>query len=1174
MKAQGSRWRGAWALLVLASAGPAWAVLPPRGEAQPASQAQGGPGGEPESAERRPSFLPDALVVKLRPAADGEAADSAARLVRRVLAPIAPGARLRPVFRGRGPAAAAEATVDAVTDGAGGVYRVTFPGPVDVPAAVRRLAADPRVEYAEPVYLLEAALTPNDPYLSSSGSWGQPYQDLWGLHQIGAPEAWDVASGEGAVVAVVDTGLDFSHPDIAGRFWTSTEIVNGVDDDGNGYVDDLRGWDFTSGDDAPLDDHGHGTHVAGTIAAARGNAEGISGVSLARVMAVRALDATGTGTTDQVAAAVRYAAASGADVINLSLGFFGFSQVLDDALAEAHAAGLVLVAAAGNASGDAGQYHPCRSQFVLCVSAGTPTGQKAWFSNRGLPVDLMAPGGADSDDGGGPNVLSLRSALAPAQPYTLGQYVRFQGTSMAAPHVAGAAAILLAAHPGITNEQVRQALRHGAVDAYLLGWDADSGHGRLAIPGALARAADGTGAARILSLRSEQVIATSTVPVLGTATATEFVRYELAIAAGSSPTSFSPLHASTGPVARGLLATWDLGSIRDGVYVLRLRVFDQKGRTYEDRVYVTVDRVRIDTPTATDAYRGGEVITVTGTAAVPGMTGYSVRVFGPGGWSTAGITLAGGGASPVVDGTLATWDTSSVAEPRYYALSLDVHRADGGVESHVVHVLVDPTLHAGWPVRISLSRFGPFQTVLTRNVTAADVDGNGTLEMLLAQESTIFVLQHDGSPLPGWPVELPSPATGHASPVAVDLDGDGRLEVVVATTGDLGLRVFASDGTLRYQPPRPPGGWGYEVAVADVAGDARPEIVLVAYDNRVWILDAEARPVAVSERLRPLANPAAGVAAHAPALADLDGDGKAEIVVATTTYHLVPPSSLAGEHLELHVLRGDGTPLPGFPRTLGVHSSALTLDAYPVVADLDGDGQPEIVTATDGCEVFVVSRAGTPRPGWPLRLPGHPSPYGSSCGPVAVSDVDGDGLRLEIVLSAKDGELAELHVLDPDGREPPPWPVSWTGRRRYDGAGGAAIADVDGDGAREIVASGPVNDPAYALRGLEADGSSSEGFPRPTLTVGAHTSNVPAVADFDADGLLELAWVNFDGYVFLWDLTAPARPSVFDWTMYRGNPAHTGAVSRLLMRDGFESGDLRGWSGSAGAAHGGQPPPP
>ncbi len=317
---------------------------------------------------------------------------------------------------------------------------------------VRDLLADAdaagTVEVAQEV---RALAVPNDP------DWGQ----LWGLQNMGASNAWD---GQGSpaqvVVAVTDTGVHTTHPDVTNVLWQNSGETagNGIDDDGNGFVDDVEGWDFRGDDNSVYDDtnDNHGTHVSGTIAAERNNSTGIVGVTNnAVIMPLKFLGGpSGSGSTSDAVSAINYAVANGAKVINASWGS-GYSQAVCDAVAAANAAGVVFVSAAGNGgsdqigdnvNGNTASPASCSSAGNITVAALSSSNSLASFSNFGnVNVDLGAPG------------VGIRSAIPG------GGYQSWSGTSMAAPHVAGAAALLLGLEPGLTPAQVETRLRDTGV---------------------------------------------------------------------------------------------------------------------------------------------------------------------------------------------------------------------------------------------------------------------------------------------------------------------------------------------------------------------------------------------------------------------------------------------------------------------------------------------------------------------------------------------------------------------------------------------------------------------------------------------------------------------------------------------------------------------------------------
>jgi thermitase len=337
---------------------------------------------------------------------------------------------------------------------------VTVPA-AEAPAALQALRADPDVRWAQPNGEVRAAAAgTTDPYFGLQYALRNTGQAISGTAGVAdadmdVVEAWPRSTGAGVTVAVVDSGVDLAHPDLAGQIALNPgemgdgKEANGVDDDGDGLVDDWQGWDFVQGDNVPQDGDGHGTHVAGTIAALNGNGAGVSGVAPdARVLVLRALDDTGNGTWADVADAFDLAGDLGIPIVNASLGAAGSVQAITDVIVQ-HPNTLYVVAA-GNDGKDiepaSTTYFPCEAPApnVVCVGASDQSDARASFSNFGpTAVDLFAPG---------------RSILAP----TGGGYYYMSGTSMATPDVVGVAALVKSAHQALTAAQLKAALLAGA----------------------------------------------------------------------------------------------------------------------------------------------------------------------------------------------------------------------------------------------------------------------------------------------------------------------------------------------------------------------------------------------------------------------------------------------------------------------------------------------------------------------------------------------------------------------------------------------------------------------------------------------------------------------------------------------------------------------------------------
>ncbi len=318
------------------------------------------------------------------------------------------------------------------------------------------------VENAELNYIYYTTNTPNDPYFPMQwplNNVGQYYPASGGFQMppgmtdadCDAPEVWQRLTGdENITVAVIDTGVDYDHRDLSGNTWINSEEANGiagVDDDNNGYIDDVYGYDFINDDNEPLDDNGHGTHCAGTIAAKGDNGLDITGVCWdARIMAVKGLGENGGGTASDLSKAIYYAVENGADILSNSWGSGFPSSLLEEAFQYACSQGVICVAAAGNGNTQ-WPFYPAFYDGVISVAATDSNDQRASFSNFGPWVDMAAPG---------VDILSLR-----AEGTQLGKvYDRYttllSGTSMACPHVAGACVFLLSNNPSATHEDIRQ----------------------------------------------------------------------------------------------------------------------------------------------------------------------------------------------------------------------------------------------------------------------------------------------------------------------------------------------------------------------------------------------------------------------------------------------------------------------------------------------------------------------------------------------------------------------------------------------------------------------------------------------------------------------------------------------------------------------------------------------
>jgi subtilisin family serine protease len=345
--------------------------------------------------------------------------------------------------------------------------RILLPGNVNVDAALAYYSTRADVQYAQKNFIYHTTETvPDDAYFTAQWAWKNTLPGANPLASVNASEAWDKSRGRfGVIVADIDSGVDYTHPDLALNIWTNpgeagANCTDGIDNDADGYADDCRGWNFWSGTNDPMDDYGHGTHIAGTIGALANNLLGVAGANWdVQIMPLKFTDNQGNGNTALAVEALDYAVAHGATISNFSSGYYGanasgFDYAFDDAIKRAGAAGLLFVTAAGNNSTDvdSNPFYPCAfSQAsaedpnppanILCVAATDSNDNLASFSNYGTAtVQLGAPG------------VGIWSTWPHAG------YLALDGTSQAAPHVAGGAALLKACKASLSSATIKAIL--------------------------------------------------------------------------------------------------------------------------------------------------------------------------------------------------------------------------------------------------------------------------------------------------------------------------------------------------------------------------------------------------------------------------------------------------------------------------------------------------------------------------------------------------------------------------------------------------------------------------------------------------------------------------------------------------------------------------------------------
>ena len=468
------------------------------------------------------------------------------------------------------------------------VYKFTFQDNIDVNVLAKEYNLDPNVEYAEPNYISHFSpmsytlkddshekiqTNSNDPIIIPNDEY---FDEQWSLNQsndcdIDAPEAWTIEKGnENVVIAIVDSGVDYNHPDLSGNIWINMDEIpnNGIDDDGNGFVDDVRGWDFVDDDNTPMDTFGGGTLSSGVACAVTNNSIGIAGVCWnCKVMAVRSGDEVGFLTYENIVKGIIYAVENGADVISMSWGGYVPSDFVKDALDYASSQGVVLITSAGNDGYDI-HYYPARYDNVIAVAGTNQSDNRVKFndltsSNYGKWVDVAAPA---------TDILSTLNH---------NRYALVVGTGISVPQVSGLAGLLLSKHENYPYpaEMVRSLIRFSAdeieTDEYI-------GTGRINAYNALMMEPFAFHLKPIDNWEDTK----GTIDIEGIVWGDNLEYYILELGAGENPNTWMELLNSTTPQA-GMLYSLDTTLLDEGLYSLRLQAVYTHGNMVEENlVYV------------------------------------------------------------------------------------------------------------------------------------------------------------------------------------------------------------------------------------------------------------------------------------------------------------------------------------------------------------------------------------------------------------------------------------------------------------------------------------------------------------------------------------------------------------------------------------------------------------
>ena len=1022
--------------------------------------------------------------------------------------------------------------------------------------------ADPNVRAVYPNLEVRASLLDSVPLINADKVWqlNSSLQSCSGA---------DCLTGKGVTIAIIDTGVYYPHPDLGGCLGINCKVIGG--------------YDFVNHDNDPLDDQGHGTHVAAT-AAGNGTLKGVA--PDAKIVAYKVLNSAGSGNFDDVIAAIERSTdpnqdgdfSDYLDIISLSLGgdclgtydeYCGPDDPVSQAIDRAVNAGVVAVIAAGNSGPGASTIGtPATARKAITVGAvyKKDYSQQYWsdvnprkdqitsFSSRG-PVNFLDASG-EQQTMIKPDVLAPGAFICAARydnifpegqhsyyyPCIDNVHVQLAGTSMATPHVSGAVALLIQKNPAFTPGEIKTILKNTAVD---LGYSLNlQGSGRIDTDAAIR--AEGEPLTAEITVGGK-FVSGGTMEITGSAKGTDFEKYSIYSKREdcSGAAAWTKLYESPVPVENSILFDWDTSHWGEQKLELKL-VVEGQNKISEAFSLLEIKNTEITEPFDLNEYAAGldsvhqavfnpkNQIEIKGTAAGPDFEKYEVWLC-PKGYSSIGqctkegLSLPNNGLAPVVKGTLATLNFPAGFGTGFYNILLDNYSGGQMIRKSVI-IHIDTDLHEGWPKRGFLSNIPLDQP------TIADIDNDGKNDLVTAYGQTINVADDRGISLSGWPITVNNGL--FFGPAVGDIDNDGFKEIVVG--GYTGwVSAFRHDGT-NFFPPIGSIGVTLAPVLADIDNDGFQEILLSNAGIYIHVVKKNGTEM-WRKRLDPVFSGLFSPV-ESPAVADLDNDGYKEIVYANSSCPSSSSCAYSAMASRVWALDRLGNILSGWPKDVLQGGKISRV----VLADIDNDGQKEILAGFSEGYVYAWNLDGSIVPGWQIHTETYTSYSGGYLQGPVVGDIDNDG-QLEIVFTAippsSDSRLPSncIFVYD-NGTIANGFPVCMnysTIRSSFDGL--PVLANLDSDPQMEIFVQGKTSyrlNNLYPIYAINNDGSVVTGFPK-FIDNSSPMGNTTAVGDIDNDGKNELI-VSTSSRVTTFVYDTQGTSGSDEWPVFQNNARHTG----------------------------------